>query len=330
MIRRTVVTALFVILTLSPLYAEGRPETSGVTNLTRPVPVRVAVLKGPTGMGMIKLIDEQPAFSGYEVTYIVSGSPDVLVSRVLSGSVDIAALPSNVAVKLYNSGIDYPMLAVHTLGVLYLLTNGPEIHSWQDLRGHEVGCIGRGANPDVIFRTLLSRNSLVPDEDVTLRFFGHAELAGLLIAGRQNLGVHAEPFVTRILEGNPNAHIAMDLQEEWRRSFGPDAIIALGSLVVRGEFLAENRDFVRKFLGTYRDSVDWVNSSPHEAGALIEKHDLGFSREAAENAIPRAGIVYIPSIQARIRFENYLSVLLAADPESLGGRLPPADFYAAP
>jgi len=151
-----------------------------------------------------------------------------------------------------------------------------------------------------------------------------------LIAGRQNLGVHAEPFVTRILEGNPNAHIAMDLQEEWRRSFGPDAIIALGSLVVRGEFLAENRDFVRKFLGTYRDSVDWVNSSPHEAGALIEKHDLGFSREAAENAIPRAGIVYIPSIQARIRFENYLSVLLAADPESLGGRLPPADFYAAP
>ena len=314
------ISIALVVLVTAPAVAQTGAGASGTE-------VTAEFLRGPTGMGGIRLIDEEPDFAGVDVEYRLSGSPQNTVARVLSGEVDIAALPSNVAAKVYNAGAPYQLAVVHTLGVLYLVSRDDEVSDWSDLPGREIGNIGRGANPDIIFRYLLRQNGLDPDGDVDLRFYNHTELAQLVIAGRREVAVLPEPFVTRVLTAAPEAEVAIDFQEEWRKIKGADAEIGMGALVVKKSLVESNPDFVRSFLRAYRESIRFVNEEPTAAGELIEKHQLGFTADNAASAIPRANIVFRPAPEARRALEEYLQVLLDFDPASIGGSLPDDGFY---
>ena len=81
-----------------------------------------AALKGPTGMGMIKLIDDADkgnTKNEYKIT--LAGSPDEITGKIVSGEIQIAALPINLAANLYNkTNGKVQLLALNTLGVLYV------------------------------------------------------------------------------------------------------------------------------------------------------------------------------------------------------------------
>jgi NitT/TauT family transport system substrate-binding protein len=317
-----------VLISSTPAWTAGQQEAPLSEEPAEPLRVSAEVLKGPTGMGMIRLLDEEPSFGeNVTVEYAVNGAPNVLVSKVLSGEVEIAALPSNVAAKLYNGGVPYRLAVVNTLGVLYLVSNGMEVDSFADLGGQRIDNSARGANPDIIFRYLLSEHEIDPEEDVELRYFNHTELAQLVVAGRSDLAVLPEPFVTRVVNASENARVVMDLQEAWRDLKGEEAFIAMGVLVIKESLIEEHPDFVRAFLEEYRASIEWVNANPRAAGELIEENELGFTAAAAGAAIPRANIRYIPAREARERLEEYFSVLLEYDPASVGGSLPDDGFY---
>ena len=80
--------------------------------------VRIGALKGPTAMGMAQLLDED----GYDFT--IAASPDEIVPMVVQDKLDIAAVPANLAATLYQkTDKDVSVLAVNTLGVLYLVEN---------------------------------------------------------------------------------------------------------------------------------------------------------------------------------------------------------------
>lgn len=326
--RRVRLMTLVLMVLATAVHAAGRAEEPVSSEESAPREVRVEVLRGPTGMGMIRLMDERPVLAdGANVEYAVSGAPDNVVSKVLSGEVDIAALPSNVAAKLYNDGVPYRLAVLNTLGVVYVVSNDPEVETFDDLAGRQIENSARGANPDVIFRYLLSEHGIDPEADVELRYHNHTELAQLLIAGRAEVAVLPEPFVTRVVNASDTARVVLDLQEVWREIKGEEAFIGMGSLVVSDELVEERPDFVRSFLDEYRASVEWVNRNPDEAGVLIEENELGFTAESAAEAIPRANITYVEAAQARGPLEEYFSVLLDYDEESLGGRLPDEDFY---
>lgn len=314
--------ALFLFVSISMFTA-----FAAATVVAQTEGVSVEMLRGPTGMGAIQLIDEEPDFAGVDVSYRISGSPQNTVARVLNGEVDIAALPSNVAAKVYNGGAPYQLAAINTLGVLYLVSRDDEVAGWADLQGREIGNIGRGANPDFIFRYLLQQNGLDPEEDVSLRFYNHTELAQLLIAGRQDVAVLPEPFVTRVVNAAPDAEVVLNMQAEWQAVKGGDAEIGMGALVVKRELVESNPEFVRAFLRAYRDSVNFVNGEPSAAGELIEEHQMGFTAESAAAAVPRANIVFRPAPEAREAFEEYLEVLRGFDPTAVGGALPDDEFY---
>ncbi len=310
----------FIIVSMFTAFA-------AVTAVAQTSGVQVEMLRGPTGMGAIQLIDREPDFAGVDVNYRISGSPQNTVARVLNGEVDIAALPSNVAAKVYNGGAPYQLAAINTLGVLYLVSRDGGVSAWDDLRGREIGNIGRGANPDFIFRYLLQQNGLDPEEDVSLRFYNHTELAQLIISGRQDLAVLPEPFVTRVLSSAPDTRIVLNLQEEWQAVKGADAEVGMGALVVKRELAQSDPEFLEAFLSAYRDSVRFVNNEPAAAGELIEKHQMGFTAESATAAVPRANIVFRPAPEARAAFEEYLNVLRGFDPTAIGGALPDDEFY---
>ena len=75
------------------------------------VTVRVAALKGPTGMGMVQLMENDSlgtTKNNYEFT--IAASPEEVSAAVIAGKIDIAAVPVNLASVLvtdpYNLGIE--------------------------------------------------------------------------------------------------------------------------------------------------------------------------------------------------------------------------------
>ena len=77
---------------------------------------RVAAIAGPTGVGMVNIMDK------YEVT--LASAADEVVGKVANGELDIAALPTNAAAALYNKlNTEVTVLCVNTLGVLYMMDN---------------------------------------------------------------------------------------------------------------------------------------------------------------------------------------------------------------
>ena len=85
--------------------------------------IKLGGLKGPTSIGMVKLLDDAKKGSlSYSVTFDMETAPDVMAPKLLSGEVDIATLPVNMGSVLFNkSDGKVVMLDASTLGVLYIL-----------------------------------------------------------------------------------------------------------------------------------------------------------------------------------------------------------------
>lgn len=54
------------------------------------------------------------------------------------------------------------VLAVNTLGVLYILEKGDSVQSMADLAGKTVYATGQGANPEFVLNHLLTENGVDP------------------------------------------------------------------------------------------------------------------------------------------------------------------------
>lgn len=290
---------------------------------------KVAVLRGPTAVGIVKMIEDQPNLGdNAKAEYVIEQSPDTLTAKLLTGEIALATIPTNTAAKLYNKGVNYQLAAMNTWGVMYVVTNGDIIKSWADLKGKQVDNAGQGAASDLVFRYLLSKNGVNPDKDLTIKYIPTpAEQAQLIIAGNSKISVLPEPWVSTVLSKNKDLKVALDMQQEWTRTNGADVQFAQTCLVVNADFAAKNPDIMTKFLENYSASIDWVNKNPAAAGELVKKQDIGIPADVAAAAIPRCNIRYMSAIDAKPAVEQYLKVLLDFSPDSIGGRLPDAKFY---
>ncbi len=304
----------------------GAPSAE-VSRPELPPVLRIAGLKGPTGLGMVRMLEKDDRIEGVPVAYDLASSPDLAAARVLNGELDFAALPTSMAARIYNGGVRYRLAAVIGFGVLYVISADPSVGGWGDLRGRAIAAAGRGSTADVAFRYLLTRNGLDPAQDLTLRYYPPLELAQLAIAGREPVAVLPEPFVTKVLLQKPGFRVVIDAQEEWLRNAGPEAPLAMSALLIKAETARRYPALARAVLARYAESSVWVNGHPREAGVLAEKHGLGFASAEAEAAIPRCNIRFVPARAARPAVDAFLRILLASSPDAIGGRLPDDAFY---
>lgn len=304
-------------------------ETEAVeTQAPMPDVIRVATLMGPTGMGMAKLMDDAAsgkAEAAYDFT--VASSPDQVASDVISGSVDIAAVPVNLASVLWNKTEGkVQVAAVNTLGVLYILENGDTIHSISDLAGKTLYATGQGATPEYVLNYLLAANGLDPENDLTIEYLSeHSELATKMSADDVVLGMLPEPNVTAVLLGNPDVRIALDLTEEWEKV--SDSTLIQGCIIVNRQFAEDYPQAVETFLEEYRASVDFVNENPEDASVMIESAGIVPKAAVALKALPNCNICLITGEEMKTAVSRMLEVLYGADPKSVGGALPDEEFY---
>jgi NitT/TauT family transport system substrate-binding protein len=279
---------------------------------------------------MVRMLEVDREVDGVPVSYELASSPELVAPRVLTSEADFAVLPTNMAAKIAAGGVPYRLAALIGFGVVYVVSTDDSVRGWDDLKGRSVAAVGRGSAADAVFRYLSGRSGVEPGRDVQLRYLPHLELAQLLIAGREPIAMLPEPFVTRVLMQRPGSRVVLDLQEEWRRAAGSETPLAMSALVVRAATARRAPRLVKAFLARFADSTLWVNEHPREAGLLVEKHGLGFAAAEAEAAIPRCNIRFVAAAQARPAVEAFLAVLLASQPDSIGGKLPDDDFYLAP
>ena len=284
--------------------------------------IRIAALKGPTGMGMVKLADKQN-YPNYTVS--IEASPDALNPRIISGEVDVAAVPVNLASVLYNKlDGDISVLAVSTLGVLYVVEAGSEVNSVADLAGKTVYATGQGATPEYILNYLLDKNGVAGSVEVN--YVGeHAALATMLADGSAEIGMLPEPNVTSTLAGNDNLRIALNLTEEWNKVCSTELV--QGVVIARKSFVNEHPEAIEQFLREYEKSSAFVNENIDEAAKLIVDAGILGNVEIAKKAIPNCNISFSKGEAMHKAVEGMLAVLFEANPKSIGGKLPDKDFY---
>lgn len=285
----------------------------------------VGALKGPTAMGMIRMISDDGVNR-----YTLAGSADELTPALIKGDLDAACVPANLAAVLYNKTEGQIVtLAVNTLGVLYVVENGGEtVRSMADLKGRTIVAAGKGSTPEFGLRYLLEQNGLDPDKDVTIDWKSeHAECVAALAAGTADLALLPQPFVT-VAQGKlgDSLRVALDLTAEWDALDNGSAMIT-GVVVARRDLVENRPEAVEGFLKDYAASVEWVNANPAEAAELIAENGIIESAAIAEKALPHCNIVCLTGQEMFEKLSGYLQVLADAAPESVGGALPRDDFY---
>jgi NitT/TauT family transport system substrate-binding protein len=321
-----------VVLVLAALLL-GACRPGPATTPSAPVTVRVAALRGPTGIGLVGLMDEQDqGRARHNYTFYLTGTPDDIVAQLSSGQADIAALPTNLAANLYQKmNRQIRLLAINTLGVLSILEKGDRVHSLADLAGRELLATGQGATPEYVLSELLDRAGIRDAVTVTFKT-EHEELATLAAAGRADLVLLPEPFVTTVLSKNPDMRLALELTEVWSqmRQGENDSELAMGCLVVTAAFAEQQPQVLRDFLAEYQTSVERVNAKPDQAGELVARYKIMADAALAARAIPNCHIVLISGPAMQPVLEPFYQMLLAANPKSIGEQLPDQTFYWLP
>ncbi|MBQ1492760.1 MAG: ABC transporter substrate-binding protein, partial [Blautia sp.] len=228
-------------------------------------PASVYALKGPTSMGMVKLMSEQDELSEEEKAYTfqIVSAVDEIGPAIIQGNADIAAMPANLAAVLNQKtqgGIK--VLAVNTLGVLYLVGAGEEITSIADLAGKTIYASGKGATPEYALNYILTGNGLDPEKDVAIEWKAeHAECLASLLADESAIAMLPQPFVTTAQMKNENVKVLLDLTQEWDKlQEGQDtpSTMITGVVAARTAFIEENPDAVKQFLADYEASINYA------------------------------------------------------------------------
>lgn len=287
--------------------------------------VRVASLKGPTTMGMSKMMLDDVANGAY--AFKVSGTADEIVPLLVKGELDIALVPCNLASVLYNKTQGaVGVAAINTLGVLYILSTNEEVNSIADLAGKTLYSTGKGTTPEYALNAVLRAQGMDPVNNLTVEYKAEAtEVASALSAGQTSLAMLPQPYVTAVCAQNPGLKVVLSLTECWAEAM-PDSALITGVVLMRRAFLEEQPEKAAAFMEAYRASTDFVNAHPGEVAPWIE--ELGIAKAAiAEKAIPFCNIVCIEGTEMQSKISGYLNALFAQEPASVGGSLPGEDFY---
>ena len=293
--------------------------------------LKIYALNGTTALGLAQMIDASKNDSD-TMNYSISlhTAADAVTGPILSGECAIAALPTNVAVKLYHkSEGKIQLLALNTLGVLYLLqAPGEEITSLDQLRGKTVYLPGAGSNPEYITAALLEKAGLTVGEDVTLDTTTYPSpdaLQAAMIEGQATLAVLPEPKVSVITTQKQDITVALDMTKEWEKVNGENTLVQ-GCLVVNTAFAEAHPAEVKKFLEDYKASVEFVKEGTDEAITMIVDAGILPKAAIAKKALPNCNLCFFAGEDMKAVMNPFCEAIFEQNNASIS-KLPDEGFY---
>lgn len=323
----------------APGSGSAQPDGSGSANQAAPgadtPAVRFMALSGPTGVGASWLMDNyspENRFDGMPFVLestIVTDNQEV-TNALINGDTDIAAIATNAAANLYaKSDGAIQVLAVNTLGVLYILEKGDAVHSIADLAGKTLYAPSntKGANPEHILNHLLEGNGVNPDS-VDIQWITPQEITVQMTSSDTGICMLPVPAATALMVQDSAVREAISLSDAWKDL--EDGELPMGCVVARTEFIERSDPaLIEAFLDLYGDSISFMEGEGNrpDAAALTVKHGILPNEKVAEKAIPQCSLTFITGQKMRDMLEDYYEVLFQANPQSIGGGLPYDSFY---
>ncbi len=303
-----IISLVLIIACIGMLFAGCKKDVPEVAP-------KIYAIAGPTGVGMVNLMED------YDIS--LSSAPEEVVGKIANSEADIAAVPTNVASTLYKKlNGELKVLCINTLGVLYIMDKDGAVKSFADLEGKTIYTMGEGSNPQYTLEYLLKKNNV----NATLKFAAtNDELVAKMASGEAEIAMVPQPAATSAA-AKTGFKIALDVTAEWDK-VSEDSQLMMGCVVVRNEYLEANPKTVEAFLADYKASIEKVNADVPAAAKLCEQYKIIPAAAIAEKAIPKCNITYIEGAAMKQGLEGYLKVLFDANPKSIGGALPAADFY---
>ena len=293
-------------------------------------PINFSVISGPTGVGaaqMMTKIDQGETAMTYN--YSVAAGNDEITPALINGSLDIAAVATNLAANLSaktEGGIQ--VLGINTLGVLYILEKGDTVQEMSDLRGKTLYAPSntKGANPEHILNHLLNESDVDPSE-VNIEWLTPQEITVKMTTEDAGICMLPVPAATAVLVKDAGVREAISLSEAWEDIEGSP--LPMGCVVARTKFVEENPDAVASFLAEYEQSIAFIADEANraEASEMVASFGIAPNAAIAAKAIPQCNLTFVTGEEMKDTLESYYRILFQNNPGSIGGSMPYDDFY---
>ncbi len=291
--------------------------------------IRIAGMTGPTSIGMAYLMEQDElGETANDYEFSVKGAADEITPLLIKGELDMAAVPANLASVLYNKTEGkMTLLAVNTLGVLYVVDEGDSVQSAADLKGKKIYATGKGSTPEYTLRYVLSQNGIDPDTDVTIEWKSEpAEIVSAMQTDEEVIAMLPQPYVTIAQTQVEGLRTALNLDEEWTK-LGAGTLVT-GVIVARTDFVEANKAAVDAFLDEYKPSCEYANAEVEKTAELVEKFGI-FKAAVAKKAIPFCNIKFLEGEEMKSAVSAYYEILNSFNPASIGGTTPEDSYYYA-
>ena len=282
--------------------SQSGSASSGASSDSYVLP-NLMVLSGPTGVGAAKLMADnenvtlEAVASGEAAPVIntatVEADNQMVSSALINGDADIAAVATNVAASLSaKSEGAIQVLAVNTLGVLYILEKGDSVQSMADLAGRTVYATGQGANPEFVLNYLLTENGVDPT-GVDIQWMTPQEVTAKMASSEDGVCMLPVPAATALMLQDSGVRQALSLTEEWSKVSGGQ--LAMGCIVAHTDYIEENPLGVENFLTAYQDSIAYMSDPASLEDAAQGRPDV------SGVPLPATGKSLVPAVLGAVR-----------------------------
>ncbi len=312
------IVALFTLIALTLTLSATLLSCGMNDNTDNRKDIKIGYFAGTTGLGMVKMIhdaDSKYIFSKYS-------GPDTIISDFAAGRIDIAALPTNAAPNVYNATEgNAQLLAINTLGVLYICTNGATINSISDLSGKSIYV--PEVAPKKVLKYVLDQAGVT--NYTLLDDYNLDTLPAAVASGRAPIALLPEPKVTVAhnlykkaqTENGTNENnfkIALDISEEWSKVSSEPLV--QGCVIVNREFAKKNPALVAAFLADYNASINYMKDPANLDLAAQMTADIGIlpNLAVAKAAIPRSNITFMMGAEMKAAASGFFTAFGIASP----------------
>lgn len=288
---------------------------------------RISALKGPTAMGLVKLLKDNATAETKHYEGSMYTAADEIVPLIAKGETDIALIPANLAATLYQrteGGIQ--VIDVNAGNVLYALSYDESLQHMEGLKGKTVYMTGKGTTPEWTVRYLMQQSGLT-DADLTLEFKPEsAEVLSALSTDPTAAAILPQPFATVAMMQDQELTMNFSLSDEWAAQSGAGGTVT-GVTVVRRAFAEEHPAALRQFLADHAASVAYMTENVKDGARLIEEYGIVKAAVAEEVLTYFNPLSSVSGDQMKTWVDGYLRALHEIAPEAVGGKLPDEAFY---
>lgn len=287
--------------------------------------IRIGVLKGPTEISFMKMINDAPVINGRRVEFVFKNEPQQIQSLMMRNEIDFAVLPTVMAVNLYNKGLKYQMIACPVWGTLYLLSNDSSIKSLEQLENKETAVFGQGVTPDILFRNLLGERK-IHNVKLNYTYTSNTDVAQALLQRKVKTAILSEPAVSILLARDTAVKIVSEISCVDFVDNAERDIFIQTAFLVSNRFSARFPDSTHKIADEYRTSCNFINYNPDEAAKLAVKLRMLPDMTTAQISLPLCNIRYVAAFAIEHEMLHYLDIFLRYDKRSIGGKFPDTNF----